>query len=174
MSNNKTELEMLVSEIRKNSTQVAVNKSDEIKVMQSMINDKDFTLGVYDKNMGYIGQRSPRKEAEKFVKGILVGTTGLDNKDAEHLAEHYEFTKKDASFLVTNMRDYLSVYTSTGRKINIMQNANTEAYIYTKDIGERNKVVPDKENPGKTKQVLTTPYTKLVSSSKCPKYNTGD
>ena len=69
------------------------------------------------------------------------------------------------------MRDFIQVYTSTGRKINIMQTADTEACLYTKNISAGVKSVPDKENPGNIKKITTSPYTKLVSNSKSPKYN---
>jgi hypothetical protein len=135
-----------------------------------MLNDPEFKLSVYDKNMGYIGQRSPHEEAVNFAKNIISGSTGLDNKDSRHLAENYEFTKRDASFLLDNMRDFLQVYVGTGRKINVMQTAATEASLFTKSVSATNKVVPDKDNPGKSKKITTSPYIKLVSSSKCPRY----
>lgn len=167
----KSELEQMLSDIRKCTSQRSINKADEVNVMRAMLNDQEFSIGVYDKSMGYIGQRSPHEEATKFVKNILTGTTGLDNKDAQHLAENYEFTKRDANFLLTNMRDYIATYTSTGRKINILQTGTAEAAVYIKDIDSREKYIPDKDNPGKTKKIETTPYVKLVSQSKCPKYN---
>ena len=165
-----TELEQLVYDIRKSTSQVAINKVDEVRVMTSMLNDKEFSLGVYDKTQGYIGQRSPHNEAVKFVKNVISGATGLDNKDSMHLAENYEFTKKDANFLLGNMRDFMNVYMSTGRKINIIQSADTDASLFTKPIKATEKLIPDKDNPGSTKKVPTLGYTKLVSSSKCPKY----
>ena len=168
---NKSELEQIISDIKRSTSQIAINKVDEVRVMKSMLNDKDFTIGIYDKNNGYIGQKSPHNEAVKFAKNIIAGSTGLDSKDAMHLAENYEFTKKDANFLLDNMRDFLYVYTGTGRKINIMQSAATEAAIFTKEIPASKKSVPDKDNPGKTKQITTSPYIKVVSTSKCPKYN---
>ena len=171
---NKSELEQIIAEIKETSTQTSVNKSDEVRVMKAMLNDPNFTIGVYDKNIGYIGQRSPHQEATKFVKNILTGTTGLDSRDAQHLADNYEFTRRDANFMLTNMRDYLATYTAAGRKINIVQTANTEAYVYTKDIDTKKKYVPDKDNPGKTREIEANPYVKLVSSSKCPKYNAGE
>ena len=69
------------------------------------------------------------------------------------------------------MRDFLYVYTNTGRKINIMQSATSEACLYTKEVGSINKSVPDKEHPGQTKQIKTTPYTKVVAINRSPKYN---
>lgn len=168
----KSELENLVSQIRKNAKQIAVNKVDEVSVMRSMLNDPEFTLGVYDKSTGYIGQRSPHKEAISFVKDIVAGATGLDSKESELLANNYEWTKKNANFLVTNMKDFLNVYTSTGRKITVVQNADTEGSIYTKEAPSITKSIPDKDNPGKSKQVTTIPYVKLVSQTHCPKYKT--
>lgn len=166
----KSELEQLVYDIRKSTSQVAINKVDEVRVMTSMLNDPDFSLGVYDKTQGYIGQRSPHQEAVKFVKNIISGATGLDSKDSMHLAENYEFTKRDSNFLLTNMRDFLTVYVSTGRKIGLIQSADIDASVFTKEIKASEKLVPDKDNPGSTKKVPTSGYTKLVSSSKCPRY----
>lgn len=171
MATQKSELEMLVNEIKKSTNQIAINKVDEIRVMKCMLNDKDFSLGVYDKNLGYIGERSPHEEAVNFVKNVISGATGLDGRDSRHLAENYEFTKRDAGFLIDNMRDFIQVYTGTGRKINIMQTAATEACLYTKPIEAGKKSVPDKENPGKIKEITTSPYIKLVSVTKCPKYS---
>lgn len=170
---NSVALKDIMEEIReKTSTSnlIAINRSDEVKVMQAMINDPDFTVGIYDKNLGYIGQRSPHDEAMKFVRNIIVGTTGLDHKDAANLAKRYSFTKRDANFLITNAKDFINVYTDTGRKINIVQNDVTEAGLYKKVIPATKKNIPDNET-GKMKEITTVEYTKLIAASKSPKYN---
>ena len=166
-----TELEEIISDIKKNTKQKAINKVDEVRVMKSMLNDPEFTIGVYDRTAGYIGQKSPHNEAVKFVKDIVSGTTHLDSKDSQILAENYKFTTKNVNFLLDNMRDFLYVYTNTGRKINIIQSATSEACIYTREVGAVNKTVPDKEHPGYTKQIRTRPYTKVVSFNRSPRYN---
>ena len=171
MAGNKSELESIISDIKKNTRQIAINKVDEVRVMRSMLNDPEFSIGVYDKAQGYIGQKSPHDNAVKFVKNIVQGATGLDSKDSMHLASNYEFTNRDANFLLENMRDFLYVYTGTGRKINIIQSADTEASIFIREVKSTDKQIPDKDHPGKTKTVKTSPYTKLISSSKCPRYN---
>lgn len=166
----KSELENLVQEIKESTKQISINKIDEVRVMKCMLNDPEFSLSVYDKKLGYVGQKCPHNEAVNFTKNIIMGSTGLDGKDSRHLAENYEFTKRDATFLLDNMRDFIQVYSETGRKMNIMQTEYTEASIYTKPVQSKTKSVPDKENPGQSKQITTSPYTKLVSVSKCPKY----
>ena len=70
---NKSELEQIISDIKRSTSQIAINKVDEVRVMKSMLNDKDFTIGIYDKNNGYIGQKSPHNEAVKFAKNIIAG-----------------------------------------------------------------------------------------------------
>lgn len=168
----KSEMEELIEEIKKQTAkQVSINKADEIRVMTTMLNDPEFSVGIYDKKLGYIGQRSPHDEAVKFTTDIIQRATGLDKKDSQHLADNLEFTKKDASFLLTNMRDFLTVYTTeTGRKINIIQSAATEANLYSKQMPASTKTIPDKDNPGVSKTIKTSPYIKLASQSKCPKY----
>ena len=161
----------MISEIKvQTAKQIAINKVDEVKVMKSMLNDPDFSIGIYDKKMGYVGQRCPHNEAVSFVKNVINNATGLDSKDSMHLAENYEFTNKDANFMLTNMRDFLSVYTGIGRKINIVQNENSEAYLFARNIPAGTKTVPDKLNPGSSVKVDVVPFTKIVSTSKCPKY----
>lgn len=167
----KSEMEQLIAEIKKvTASQTSINKADELRVMTTMLNDSDFSVGVYDKKIGYIGQRSPHEEAVKFVGDVIQRATGLEKKDSQHLAEGLEFTKRDANFLITNMKDFLSVYMNTGRKFNIMQSAATEANLYTKEMAASTKTIPNKDNPKESRTITTSPYIKLVSQSKCPKY----
>ena len=168
----KSEMEQLIEEIKKvTETQTSINKADELRVMTTMLNDPEFSIGVYDKKLGYIGQKSPHDEAVKFVSDIIQRATGLEKKDSQHLASGLEFTKRDSNFLISNMKDFLSVYMDTGRKINIMQNEKSEANLYTKNMSSSTKTIPNKDNPNESRTITTSPYVKLVSQSKCPKYN---
>lgn len=166
----KSELDTLISEIKTNAKQVSINKIDEVKVMKSMLNDKQFKLAVYDKNDGFIGERCPALEATEFVKNIIQGATGLDAKDSANLADSYEFTKKDASFMISNAKDFIEVYMRTGRKLNVLQNGASDASIFTRDMKATKKVVPSKDGSSDTKEIKTVPFVKLVSVSKSPKY----
>ena len=166
----KSELENVIEEIKKNAKQISINKIDEVKVMKSMLNDKNFKMAIYDKNEGYMGDKCPAEEATQFVASVIQSATGLDSKDSKHLADNYEFTKKDAVFMVNNAKDFLEVYMKTGRKINIIQNGAGEASIYARDIPAGTKNIPAKPGSPETKQISTPAYTKIVSISKSPKY----
>lgn len=166
----KSELDGIIEEIKKNAKQISINKTDEVKVMRSMLNDKNFKIAIFDKNEGYIGDKCPAEEATSFVANVIQNATGLDSKDSKHLAEGYEFTKKDAVFMVNNAKDFMEVYLKTGRKINIIQNGATECSIYAKDIPAGTKNIPARPGSAELKQVNTPAFTKIVSISKSPKY----
>jgi len=166
----KSELETIIEEIKTSAKQISINKVDEVKVMKSMLNDKKYKIGIFDKNEGYIGDKCPAEEATNFIASVIQGATGLDGKDSRHLAENYEFTKKDAVFMVNNAKDFIETYMRTGRKMNIIQNGAGEASIYAKDIPAGTKNIPAKPGSPELKQIKTPAYTKIVSISKSPKY----
>jgi len=165
-----SELNDLINNIKNETSQIYINKANEIDVMRCMLNDKDYSISVYDKN-GYVEQRSPHEEAIKFIASVINRSTGLDKKDANYLAENFEFNKKDAVFLLNNSRDFISTYMNSGRKFNIMQTKDTEADIYTEKVDSKIKSIPIKDSDKKFKEIKTSSYTKLKCSSKCPRYS---
>lgn len=165
-----TELEKVINEVKQSAKQIAINKTDEIKVMTAMLNDKDFKYQKYEKNIGRVGEINPRSQMVNLSTDIIFRATGLEKKNCNILAENLVFTKKDAQTIIDLNKEFLDVYTTTGRKINLIQNEKTEANVYTKEIGSSVKAVPNKED-GTIKSIKTSPYIKLASQSSCPKYN---
>ena len=161
----------LMDEIREvTKKQKASSRVDEVRVMRTMLNDPDFSISIYDKNKGYIGTRCPREEAVKFAGSISSSITGLDSRSANELAKNYEFTKKDAIFLIENGRDFTSTYLSTGRKLPIVQNKTTEASLLLRPIEAKTKTVPSNDNTTKNTTVVPA-FDKVICKSRSPKYN---
>lgn len=163
-------MESLMSEIKEiTKKQKSASRVDEIRVMRTMLNDPDFSVSIYDKNKGLIGTRCPREEAVKFAANISASITGLDTKSATELASNYEFTKKDAIFLLENGKDFTQTYLSTGRKLPIVQTEDAEAALLLKHVESKEKAIPSSDG---TKQTTTVPaFNKVVCKSKSPKYN---
>ena len=160
----------LMAEIKEaTKKQRSSNKADEIRVMKAMLNDPDFTVSVYDKNKGYIGTKCPREEAVKFAAGICSSITGIDSKSADELANGYEFTKKDAIFLLDTNRTFTQVYLESGRKLPIIQGEKSQAEVFVKPIAEKEKAIPVAEGVKEIKKIAG--YDKIVCRSKSPKYN---
>ena len=169
----KMTMDELMTEIRSTTQkQCSSSRVDEIRVMKTMLNDPNFSVSIYDKNKGYIGKRCPREEAVKFAGNISAAITGLESRSALELAGNYEFTKRDAVFLVENARDFTRTYLATGRKLPIVQAENAEAALFYKSVSSKEKVVPTSDG-GKQTTVVPA-YNKVVCRSKSPKYCTAD
>ena len=167
MKDGELSMNELMEEIREvTKKQKSSSRVDEIRVMKTMLNDPDYSIAIDDRNKGLVGQRCPHDEATKFLANTTAAITGLDMKSAAELASKYEFTKKDAIFLVENNRDFAQTYLSTGRKLPIVQSADSEAAIF-------NRAVPAKEKnvPGGNKTTTVPSFTKVICRSKNPKYH---
>ena len=157
----------LLAEIREiTKKQKSASKVDEVRVMRSMLNDPDFKVSVYDKNSGLIGTRCPREEAVKFITNVAANLTGLEKKTATAMCNEYEFTKKDAMFMIDMAKDFNQVYLSSGRKLPIVQSADSEAAVFYRSIPRKEKRVPTTD-----KVTTVPPFNKVICKSKSPKYN---
>lgn len=140
---------------------------DQIKVQRMMLNDPDYKVSIYDRRKGKIGERCPWEEAVKFAANVSSEITGLDKKTSYELASKYNFTKKDAIFFLDMNHDFNQTYLQTGRKLNIIQTADSEGSVFLKSMPSRTKIVPSKNV---MKPTTVPAYEKLISKSRAPKY----
>lgn len=169
----KVTMESLMAEIKETTKkQKSASRVDEIRVMRTMLNDPDFSISIYDRNKGYIGKRCPREEAVKFSANISSAITGLDMKSAMELANNYEFTKRDANFLLENNRDFTQTYLATGRKLPIVQSEDSEASILYRNVDAKEKCIPSSD--GSKQTTMVPAFKKVICKSKSPKYNNGN
>lgn len=164
-----TETDKLIEHIVRTTSQVSVSKSDEISVMQSMLNDKKFEVAIFDRTKGYLGTRSPRETALSIINDALCGVTGMGQKEANELSRDYQFSKRDAARQVSLAKDFASTYLQSGRKMVIMSDPRGEAAISLRFTKEHDKTVPDSAVPGATRIVKTPAKVKLVASNKSKK-----
>jgi hypothetical protein len=165
MTNN---MDDLMREIKGSiNNQKTQSMADQIRVQQTLLNDPDYKVGIWDRRKGKVGERCPREEAVKFISDIATNLTGLDKKAADEVAAKYQFTKKDAMFFLNMNHDFTQTYLQTGRKLNIVQTADSEASVFYRASATREKLVP-----GKNGSITTTvpAFQKLVCKSRCPKY----
>lgn len=161
-----TETDKLIEHIIRNTSQVSVSKSDEISVMQSMLNDKKFEVALYDRTRGYLGTRSPRETALSMINDALCGVTGMSQKEATELSRDYIFSKRDAARQVSLAKDFIGTYIQSGRKVIVMSDPRGEASINLRYVKERDKKVPDANNNNIPRTIKTPAKIKLVASNK--------
>lgn len=164
--NTNTSTDKLIKSIVEKTSQTAVNRSDEVEVMQSMLNDREFNVAMFDRNKGYVGSRSPRNEAIQLAVDTLSGVTGMSENEAKTLTDNYEFTKKDAQHFINIGKDFIGTYLQTGRKTTIISEPRIEATVSLKYIEEHDKKVPDRDNPGSTKTVHSPEKLKMIVLNK--------
>ncbi len=145
-----TNTDKTLQDIINNTTQIAVNRIDEVTVMQSMLNDSDFKIALYNSKKGYYGSRCPREEALSISIDILSGATGMSSKEARALVEGYEYTKRDAQKFINIGKDFVSTYLQSGRKLNVISEERGECYISMNYKSEHTKTVPNNDKPGTT------------------------
>ena len=66
-----TELEKVLGEVKQSAKQIAINKTDEVKVMVAMLNDKEFKYQKYEKNVGRVGEINPRSQMVNLATDII-------------------------------------------------------------------------------------------------------
>lgn len=133
----------LVKEINETRTQTSASTKDEIRVMQAMLNDPDFVVDVYGKS-GVVGQYCPYDDARNMAANIIKGATKMSTKEAEHLAENYEFTKSDANTLINISKEFVNTYVETGRKLPLGGREKSNIALSKKVKGERSNNFPKK------------------------------
>ena len=133
----------LVKEINETRTQRSASSKDELRVMQAMLNDPEFVVDVYGKG-GVIGQYCPCEDAHAMAANIIKGAAKVSSKEAEHLAENYEFTKQDANTFINISKEFINTYVETGRKLPLGGRETSNIALSKKIKKERSNNFPKK------------------------------
>lgn len=133
----------LVKEIDETRSQRSASAKDEVRVMRAMLNDSEFVVDVYGKG-GVIGQYCPYDDARAMVANIIKGTTKINTKEAELLADNYEFTKQDANTFINISKEFVNTYVETGRKLPLGGRERSNISLSKKVKEERSNNFPKK------------------------------
>ena len=133
----------LVKEIKDNLSQVSSSNKDEIRVMQAMLNDKEYEVGVYT-NTGLKETYNPAKDFRTMLSGIVSNTTKISKEESAALVDTYEVTKSDASTMVNVSKEFVNTYINTGRKLPFGGREKSNIAISGKEVKETIKTYPKK------------------------------
>lgn len=111
-----TKTNQLLAEIKGGLSQVSSSQKDEVKVMQCMLNDREYTVGVYGKD-GKKAEYYPAFEYRTMISNAIVGTTKIKKEEANQLAQRYDVSKSDASIMVGISKEFINTYLNSGRKL---------------------------------------------------------
>lgn len=106
----------LTKEIKDNLSQTSSSRKDEVKVMQAMLNDTSYEVGVYDAS-GLKETYNPAKDFKTMASSIISSTTKISKDESEKLMSDYEVSKSEASSMVDISKEFVNTYLTTGRKL---------------------------------------------------------
>lgn len=133
----------IIDEIKKNLSQESSSSKDEEKVMQAILNDKEYVVGVYG-NSGKVGEYCPSEDARKLSASIIQSTTKISSAEAEKLAEDHTFTKNEAKCMIGISKEFINTYVQTGRKLPLGGRETSNVKLIIKHEEEKTKRYPKK------------------------------
>lgn len=133
----------LIKEIKTNLSQRSSSQKDEIRVMQAMINDKEYVVDVYG-SVGKIGTYCPSEDARKLTAAIIASTTKISKDEAEHLAGEHVFSKNEASSMVNISKEFVNTYIETGRKLPLGGRKESNVSLLGRDVANSISRYPKK------------------------------
>lgn len=133
----------LVKEIREGLTQTSASQKDEVRVMQAMLNDTEYEVGIYGKD-GLKEKYSPAKDFRKMTASIVASTTKVSKDEAEQLVSKHEVTKNEAQIMVDISKEFTNTYLATGRKLPLGGREKSNFALSVKEVEESVKTYPKK------------------------------
>ena len=158
----------LVKDINKNLSQASSSQKDEIRVMESMLNDKEFKVGEYTKE-GKVGEYSPYEDSRKMISNVITKTVKIPAPEAKDLAEAYTFGKSESASMVNISKEFINTYVQTGRKLPLGGRENMNASLLIKHVEEATKQFPVGGIGSTTRGEVTIPaHDSLKVAAPCP------
>jgi hypothetical protein len=129
----------LINDIQTNHKQVSASQKDEVRVMQAMLNDPTYEVGVYS-TKGQIGVYNPAKDFRVMQTNIISSVTKISKDEASQLVEGYEVTKSDANTMINISKEFVNTYLDSGRKMSLGGREKSNFTLSVKTIPRTEKV----------------------------------
>lgn len=136
-------VQALVKEIKDSLSQTSSSSKDEVRVMQAMLNDTNYEVGVYG-NSGLKETYNPAKDFRAMLSGVISSTAKISKEESASLVESHEVTKSEATTMVNVSKEFVNTYLGTGRKLPFGGREKSNIAISGKDVEATVKTYPKK------------------------------
>ena len=157
----KSQVEMLVKEIKDNLSQCNSSRKDEIRVMQAMLSDPTYSVQVYDKS-GPTGEvYNPCQDFRSMCSSIISNAARISAAEAESMMSDYTVKKNEAATMVNVSKEFMSLYLDTGRKLPLGGREMSDISLRMKEVPETTRSCPRRigVNPDGSGQYDRVPTT---------------
>ena len=138
----------LLSDILKYCKQVSSSLNDEVRVMQSMLNDTSYEVGVYAKS-GKVGTYNPAQDFRTMQSRIVSSVTKMGKEETKKLVDEYEVTKADAATMVNISKEFVNTYLDSGRKLSLGGREKSNFALSVREIPTTEKTYQRRHDDGK-------------------------
>lgn len=158
----------LVNEIKESLSQSSASQKDEVRVMESMLNDKDYKVGVYTK-AGKVDEYCPYEDSRKMISNIISKTAKVPTAEAKILADEFEFGKSESTTMVNLSKEFVNTYVGTGRKLPLGGRENMNASLSISHVEAKTKQYPVGGFGSKDRGEVEIPaHDRLKAAAPCP------
>lgn len=152
------------------------SKKDEVKVMRSILNDKNYEVSVYGPN-GIEGIYNPSLSTRKAISSILQNAVHISKQESDLIMNSYEFNNLEASEFVNLGKEFINTYLDTGRKVCLGGRERSDISFYKRTIPSYSikSPIPKKNSDGSinyndTIVTNVAEYDTIKIASRCPKW----
>lgn len=138
----------LLEEIQATHKQVSSSQKDEVRVMQAMLNDTSYEVGIYGKS-GKVGTYNPAEDFKAMQTRIVSSVTKMGKEEAKALVDGYEATKADAETMVNMSKEFMNTYLDTGRKLALGGREKSNFALSVREIPATEKTYQRRYDDGK-------------------------
>lgn len=136
-------LKDIIENIKSERKQTSSNSKDEIRIMKAMLNDSSYKVDIWGRS-GIEGQYCPYEESRNMIANIIKDSTKISSKEAQELANNYEFGKQEATIMIGIAKEFINTYIDTGRKLPLGGREDSNISIAKKVRPETDKIVSKK------------------------------
>ncbi len=133
----------LVKEIREGLSQTSSSQKDEVRVMRTMLNDREYKVDIYGKE-GKVGQYCPAEDARAIAASIISSAAKIPAAEAVKLSESYEFSKNEAILMIDLSKEFVNTFLQTGRKLPLGGREKSNVSLAIKDVESTTRTYPKK------------------------------
>lgn len=161
------EVNALITEIKESRKQSSASQKDEIRVMQAMLNDTSYEVGVYGAK-GKIDTYNPAKDFRTMEANIIASAAKISKEEAANLVNKYEVSKSDATTMINVSKEFVNTYLNCGRKLNLGGREDSNYSLLVKDTPKTEKVY-QRRTVQEDGSVTWEPGTKIIPAHKTMK-----
>lgn len=126
-------VEEVIKDIKDNLKQTSASRGDEVKVMRAMLNDREYEVGVYNKE-GETEKYNPSSDMRDMLTSVISSAANIPTKEANELAQAHEFKNSECESMVRVSKEFVNTYLGTGRKLPFGSRATHDVAVSIKNV----------------------------------------